>query len=289
VGFPIGFLKKYQGTNAPKFDDMAVIKAMLTLPAKDWAPANVSGIGERVSVSPSYAAKLATVGVTPRELLAWLYADVPPSERAPWIPGSANAPPGIVKSVAEAIHLAPKPHYAPPPKPGPAYPTVPRSANGVTTHRAASLGEVAAGRGTSACPPGEAVTVAPNGATCLPSSALGSATEPATSVQHAVPESTPPARTGQATSHPPARATRPTAAHPTTGRRGSGGVMATHRSVPAKPSAASLAPVARTGGAGAATIVTVARALPHLWETWLAAYVLLMVGGVALLRRLARR
>jgi hypothetical protein len=133
VILPAGFVEKYQGTDAPKFDDMAVIKAMLTL----HNTLNLSGLTtELLSIAPSYAAKLATVGVTPGELLAWLYTNVPPSERAPWIPGSANAPPGIVKSVAEAVHPAPKPHYAPPPKPGPAYPTVPRPANGVTTHHA---------------------------------------------------------------------------------------------------------------------------------------------------------
>jgi hypothetical protein len=113
-----------------------------------------------VSVPPFNAVKLATVSGTPAELLAWLCADVPPAERAPWIPGSANALRGLVQSIAEAMHLAPKPPEVMPP-PGPAYRTEARRAAGAaprsTRAWSTAPGTATAGsRASTAAGPGRA-------------------------------------------------------------------------------------------------------------------------------------
>ena len=94
ISVPNGFVLKYQGTATLTGNNMAVIAAVVRdlNPAK-YAEGGVSGIPFDVSVSPSYAAKLATVGVTPTQFLDWMFANVPANERAPWVPGSAFSAP----------------------------------------------------------------------------------------------------------------------------------------------------------------------------------------------------
>lgn len=206
---PAGFVPKYQGTASMQTDDMAVVKAMLTL--KNTL--NESAIPSATTVSPAYAAKLATVGVTPAQFLAWLYVNVPAAQRPPWVPGSANAPqaavepppraatpvgqagappqraasviprkPGKARSPASAY---PAPATAPAPMPA----TLRRPANG---QRSSASGTHALRQAPSAppppalreaagtvapnpaaCPRGYSEVNAPNGGRCLPDPALG--------------------------------------------------------------------------------------------------------------------
>ena len=102
ISLPSGFVAQYQGTAAGTVDNMAVVAAVVRAlnPAK-YAPADQSVVPSDLSVSPSYAAKLATVGVTPTEFLDWMFANVPAPYRALWVPGSAlSAPPPATSSRA---------------------------------------------------------------------------------------------------------------------------------------------------------------------------------------------
>jgi hypothetical protein len=187
-------------------DAMDVIAAVIKLPGR-YAPANISGVGCCVSVSPSYAAKLATVGMTPGQLLGWLEQNVPPAERAPWIPGSANAldagparqagtgpaqRPRLSPAAIKTTHTgASAPESAPAyPKPAPlpagesGRPTFGSPTSSAVVSTSAQLAP-ATGKTTGPAPPGTVAPNAPpcpagfselnapNGGRCLPDEALG--------------------------------------------------------------------------------------------------------------------
>ena len=127
ISLPSGFVVQHQGRAAATVDNMAVIAAVVRdlNPAK-YAPADQSVVPSDLSVSPTYAAMLATVGVTPTQFLDWMFANVPASERAPWVPGSAfSAPAG-----GAAATSAPAP---PPASSAAASPSGTKASGGTTT------------------------------------------------------------------------------------------------------------------------------------------------------------
>ncbi len=64
-------------------DDMQVIAALVRAP---YSPPDGPGLESmNISVDPTYAALLSTVGVTPQAFLEWLYHNVPPAHRPPWV------------------------------------------------------------------------------------------------------------------------------------------------------------------------------------------------------------
>ena len=88
---PPGFVAQYQGAVAAIYNNMAVNAAVVQdlSPAK-YAEGGSSGVPPDLTVSPSYAALLATVGITPTQFLDWQLGNVPADQRAPWVPGSAH-------------------------------------------------------------------------------------------------------------------------------------------------------------------------------------------------------
>lgn len=199
IDLPGGFVAKYQGNVAAADQatvqaSLPVIAAMVKLPASQYAPANVSGVGGSISVAPSYATKLAAVGVTPDALLGWLESNVQPTQKAPWIPGSANAPATTTKSPANnPTPAAPTPKPGATTKPAAAYPATPpasqvpqappkpvviiHQAGGIISSTATSPPTGPAKPGSvvphaTACLAGESLTVAPSGSRCMPDSAL---------------------------------------------------------------------------------------------------------------------
>jgi len=81
VGVPKAWLARFAHASTP--NDMAVIAALVRSP---YAPLDGPGLQSlSISVDPGYAARLATVGVTPKQFLLWLYQNVPETRRPPWV------------------------------------------------------------------------------------------------------------------------------------------------------------------------------------------------------------
>lgn len=184
VVLPRGFVSKFSdGTQVNATD---VIAAMLKLPAK-YAPGGVDAVGGSISVAPSYVAKLATVGVTPAMLLGWLEQNVQSSQKAPWIPGSANAPASAAQPPANNPAQAAQ---QPAPKTG-------TTVEPATQHPAAAY---------PATPKASEVPAQPKPATSQqagPASSTGSTAKPATSTSSRVVNPSAPASPGSVVSNPP--------------------------------------------------------------------------------------
>ncbi len=83
IPVPRTWLARFPAADRP--DDMAVVGALIHT---HFAPPDGPGMRTlAVSVSPSFARLLGQVGVTPRQLLAWLYQNVPLRQRPPWAGG----------------------------------------------------------------------------------------------------------------------------------------------------------------------------------------------------------
>lgn len=81
IPVPRAWLQRIPRATSP--DNMGVISALVRSP---YAPAAGVGLESMsISVDPTYAELLATVGVTPQELLQWIYQHVPPADRPPWV------------------------------------------------------------------------------------------------------------------------------------------------------------------------------------------------------------
>lgn len=66
-------------------DDMQVIADLVKSPY--YIPDGTGLQSMNISVDPTYAALLASVGVTPQALLQWIYHNVPADRRPPWARG----------------------------------------------------------------------------------------------------------------------------------------------------------------------------------------------------------
>ena len=119
ISLPSGFVAQHQGTAADAVDNMAVVAAVVDdlNPAK-YAPADQSVVPFDLSVSSSYASKLATVGVTPTQFPDWVFANVPANERAPSLPGSAFSAPAGGAAATSAPAPPPASSGAPAPSGG---------------------------------------------------------------------------------------------------------------------------------------------------------------------------
>lgn len=81
IGVPRAWLAQFARPDA--VNDVKVVAALVKSP---YAPLDGHGLESMsISVDPSYAAQLATVGVSPQQLLQWLYRNVPPAHRPPWV------------------------------------------------------------------------------------------------------------------------------------------------------------------------------------------------------------
>lgn len=81
VEVPKAWLARFNGPTT--VNDMEVIAALTRSP---YAPLDGPGLESMsISVTPSYASQLATVGVTPQQFLQWLYQNVPAAHRPPWV------------------------------------------------------------------------------------------------------------------------------------------------------------------------------------------------------------
>jgi len=69
--------------HATAVDDMQVIAALVHSPY--YLPDGTGLESMNISVDPTYAALLGSVGVTPQALLQWIYHNVPPAHRPPWV------------------------------------------------------------------------------------------------------------------------------------------------------------------------------------------------------------
>lgn len=64
-------------------DDMPAVAALVRSP---YHPPDGAALrAMRISVDPRYATLLASVGVTPAQLLRWIYHSVPAADRPPWV------------------------------------------------------------------------------------------------------------------------------------------------------------------------------------------------------------
>jgi len=140
ISLPVGFVVQYQGTAAGIVNNPVVVAAVVKdlSPAK-YAEGGASGVPPDLTVSPSYAALLATVGIAPTQFLDWQLGNVPPDQRAPWVPGSAYV--ALVNGVGVAAAPASTPpasSSAPAPSGGAASkPRTAPAASAATTTKAA--------------------------------------------------------------------------------------------------------------------------------------------------------
>jgi hypothetical protein len=82
VSVPAAWLRQQPGGTEP--DNAAVIAALIRT---SYNPTGSGALARMaLSVDPAYAAHLAEAGVTPVELLAWLYRQVPAVDWPPWLP-----------------------------------------------------------------------------------------------------------------------------------------------------------------------------------------------------------
>ena len=78
-----------QQPNGTVLNDPGVVAALLQT---SYYPAGSGAIqGMTLSVDPSYAARLRGAGVTPLQLLAWMYHNVPPADWPPWLPHASGS------------------------------------------------------------------------------------------------------------------------------------------------------------------------------------------------------
>jgi hypothetical protein len=84
VDVPAAWLRQQPHGTMP--NDPAVVAALLQTAYNPAGTGAVSGMA--ISVDPTYAARLKAVGITPLQLLDWIYSRVPPQDWPPWLPRS---------------------------------------------------------------------------------------------------------------------------------------------------------------------------------------------------------
>jgi len=82
---PPGLVARIQHGSAPVVDDMQMIKAMLALDPRKWAPNTITGVQWSFTVSSKYADLLRKAGISPSVFLAWMLSGLPgPTIRSAW-------------------------------------------------------------------------------------------------------------------------------------------------------------------------------------------------------------
>ena len=69
----------------PNFDQANNAQVLADLSHSPYAPSGRGLSALPISVDPNFADPLQAAGVTPRAFLTWLYTNVPPKQRPPWV------------------------------------------------------------------------------------------------------------------------------------------------------------------------------------------------------------